>query len=240
MNKSDFLKKLAALLHILQEDEVRDILNEYEQHIDMKVAEGLTEAEAIRAFGSVEELATEILSAYHVKPDFKQKKENRVLHKVQDESKKALDQAGNAVKSAGTKTGSVFKRIWAGIKNICKKPFVFFAGLKDRWYSRKEQTTEVCVKKDEEKMSIGSKTGGFLRFIWEFCKRCIGFCIRCMYGCIFLCTGIVEAMTIVCVGILAVLLVLGYPVIGVTICVMGMAMSLFVITFYAAKKMRRR
>ena len=57
MNKSEFLKRLAALLHILQEDEVKDILDEYEQHIDMKMEGGMSEHDAIRDFGSVEELA---------------------------------------------------------------------------------------------------------------------------------------------------------------------------------------
>lgn len=240
MNKSEFLKKLAALLHILQEDEVRDILDEYEQHIDMRVAEGLTEAEAIRAFGSIEELASEILSAYHVKPDFKVKKENKVLQKMQDESKKALDQAGNAVKSAGTKTGSLFKGIWEGIKNFCKRPFVFLVETREKWKEKRHQEKEETKEQKEEKMSIGRKTGGFFHSIWEFCKSCIQFAIRCIYGCIFLCTGIVEAFTILCVGVLVVLLFLGYPVIGVTIAVVGTAMVLFVITFYAAKKMRRR
>ena len=38
MSKAEFLKRLEALLHMLEEDEVRDILNEYEQHIDMRVS----------------------------------------------------------------------------------------------------------------------------------------------------------------------------------------------------------
>ena len=74
MNKNDYLKRLAKLLHMLKEDEVNDIIVEYEQHIDMKIAEGMTEEDAVQAFGTVEELAADILDAYHVKPDFKEKK----------------------------------------------------------------------------------------------------------------------------------------------------------------------
>ena len=51
---------------ILEDEEQADILEEYTQHIDMKISTGLSEAEAIRDFGNVSELAAQILEAYHV------------------------------------------------------------------------------------------------------------------------------------------------------------------------------
>ena len=51
-------------------DRLRDILSEYEQHIDMKVKSGLSEEEAIADFGSLPELTAEILEAYHVRADY--------------------------------------------------------------------------------------------------------------------------------------------------------------------------
>ena len=51
MDKQGFLSRLEQSLSVLQEDELRDILNEYEQHIDMKMEKGLTEEEAIADFG---------------------------------------------------------------------------------------------------------------------------------------------------------------------------------------------
>lgn len=54
---------------MLADEEQEDILQEYEQHIEMKIEKGLSEEEAIRDFGSVRELAGEILEAYHVKLD---------------------------------------------------------------------------------------------------------------------------------------------------------------------------
>ena len=45
-------------------------MEEYEQHIDMKVQRGLTEEEAIADFGNVKELTAEILEAYHVRGDY--------------------------------------------------------------------------------------------------------------------------------------------------------------------------
>lgn len=74
MNKETFLQELRTHLQILEEREQQDILDEYAQHIDMKMQKGLSEEEAIRDFGSVRELAAEILEAYHVNPEFEQKK----------------------------------------------------------------------------------------------------------------------------------------------------------------------
>lgn len=74
MKKEDFLRELDSRLHILNEVERKDILDEYSQHIDLKIANGLSEEEAAGDFGDIKELASEILSAYNVnlkynKPD---------------------------------------------------------------------------------------------------------------------------------------------------------------------------
>lgn len=74
MNKEMFLEELRGYLQILEDQEQDDIIEEYAQHIDMKLQKGLREEEAIRDFGPVKALAAEILEAYHVKPDFQKKK----------------------------------------------------------------------------------------------------------------------------------------------------------------------
>lgn len=74
MDKKEFLSGLERSLSVLQEDELRDIISEYEQHIDMKQERGLTEEEAIADFGSLDELTAEILEAYHVRADYAVKK----------------------------------------------------------------------------------------------------------------------------------------------------------------------
>lgn len=68
MNKQEFLNELQSRIRILEEAEQQDILAEYAQHIDLRTAGGLSEEEAIRDFGNPEELAAEILEAYHVDP----------------------------------------------------------------------------------------------------------------------------------------------------------------------------
>lgn len=70
MDKKTFISKLEQALSVLQEEELRDIISEYEQHIDLKQESGLTEEEAIADFGSLDELTAEILEAYHVRADY--------------------------------------------------------------------------------------------------------------------------------------------------------------------------
>lgn len=69
-NKESFLKTLQSRLAVLEEAEQQDILAEYAQHIDLRVGSGLTEEEAIRDFGDIDQLTAEILGAYHVKPTY--------------------------------------------------------------------------------------------------------------------------------------------------------------------------
>ena len=63
MNKETFLEELRGYLRILEDQEQDDILEEYAQHIDMKLQKGLGEEEAISDFGPVKKLAAEILEA---------------------------------------------------------------------------------------------------------------------------------------------------------------------------------
>ena len=70
MDKKTFIRELKLALSVLKQEELDDIISEYEQHIDMKQANGLTEEDAIADFGSLNELAAEILEAYHVRADY--------------------------------------------------------------------------------------------------------------------------------------------------------------------------
>lgn len=74
MTKDEFLKKLELQLQLLNEEERSDILSEYEQHIEMKMSNGLTEEEAIEDFGDPDELIKEILEAYHLNTDYSRSK----------------------------------------------------------------------------------------------------------------------------------------------------------------------
>ena len=70
MNKSSFISKLKKNLKILDENEVKDIIDEYSEIIDEKIKNGKTEEEAIKDFGDVNELCKEILKAYKINPKY--------------------------------------------------------------------------------------------------------------------------------------------------------------------------
>lgn len=70
MTKEEFLKRLKTKLSILEESEVIDILEEYSEHIDEKIKSGTSESDAIKEFGNINELASDILSAYKVKGNY--------------------------------------------------------------------------------------------------------------------------------------------------------------------------
>ncbi|MEG1782255.1 MAG: DUF1700 domain-containing protein, partial [Oscillospiraceae bacterium] len=66
MNKHEFITKLNGKLFLLSESERLDIIDEYISHIELKVKDGKSESEAIKDFGDIDELADEILEAYHI------------------------------------------------------------------------------------------------------------------------------------------------------------------------------
>lgn len=103
-NKDSFLKELQSRLSVLEEAEQQDILAEYAQHIDLRVAGGLTEEEAVQDFGDIDQLAGEILSAYHVKATYQAPKE-----------KKRLPSPWPAIRRGASGVGGFFRRIGGGI-----------------------------------------------------------------------------------------------------------------------------
>lgn len=89
MNKKEFIDFLENRLSVLKKDERDDVINEYVQHIDNKLAEGMSEKEAVETLGNAEDLVREILSAYNVDPDYNKEAEseinsfvNNVFHQV--------------------------------------------------------------------------------------------------------------------------------------------------------------
>lgn len=69
MLKSEFLELLNQKLSLINDKEKEDIILEYGTYIDDKIANGVSEEEAVAGFGDVDELAKEILSAYKINTD---------------------------------------------------------------------------------------------------------------------------------------------------------------------------
>ncbi|MDE5540094.1 MAG: DUF1700 domain-containing protein, partial [Bacilli bacterium] len=69
MNKEEFLNKLRKKLSVLEDSEIEDIISEYRGYIEEKVNVGLTEEEATKELGDIDEIARDLLAAYKVKSE---------------------------------------------------------------------------------------------------------------------------------------------------------------------------
>lgn len=69
MSKKEFLNELRKKLKILKQEEIEDIIKEYESNIDEKIKSGVSEEDAIKNFGNIDELVKEILDAYKISTD---------------------------------------------------------------------------------------------------------------------------------------------------------------------------
>lgn len=236
MNKEKFLIELRKYLSILENQEQEDILAEYAQHIDMKMQKGLSEEEAIRDFGSMEELASEILEAYHVKPEFRRK---GIMLKLPGPGTGKADMGEGFLKRGfrwiRMKTACAVRRVgqgflWIGRK--CRaaarwlgKPF---AGRKGR-AGRREKENDIIMEETQKKKS-GSVFGTAGRGIVGICRWCRAFCVfwlkfmwnaGWMIFCLF-CAG-AALIILMGVGAIPVFLVQGYPFVGFfIICVGGL------------------
>ena len=62
MNKQEFFRQLRAVLSRLPQDEIEERITFYSEMIDDRMEEGLSEAEAVAAVGSIEEIFGQIVS----------------------------------------------------------------------------------------------------------------------------------------------------------------------------------
>lgn len=151
MDKRTFIAELEQSLSVLQEKELKDIIGEYEQHIDMKVQSGLSEEEAIADFGSLAELSAEILEAYHVRADYAAgangKKEKKFSFAEGEKAgKEILQQTGEACVKTGKSTMRGLRRVGAwlwGVLLFWKVQIVRpFAWAGRKWTSYREERAE--------------------------------------------------------------------------------------------------
>ena len=94
MNKEEFLKKLKRELSILNDKEKEDIIGEYKDTIEEKVKHGQSEEDAVKDFGDLDELVSEILAAYKINPKYNHKEEGS-FSKMTEEGEKLIKKGAN-------------------------------------------------------------------------------------------------------------------------------------------------
>lgn len=130
MKKQEFLNKLRKELDVLEDKEIDDIISEYAGYIEEKVSRGLTEEEAVKELGDINEIVNDLLAAYKVK-----QKDNNYINRFINKVSLALDHFLNELSN---KSGKDILKITIEIGLIillillCKIPFLLVKDL--GWY----------------------------------------------------------------------------------------------------------
>ncbi len=225
-NKEAFLKELQSRLAVLQESERRDILDEYAQHIDLRMAGGLTEEEAIRDFGDMDQLTAEILEAYHVDPEFG-KSARKAVPDPRPALKKGASEAGSWFKRQGTRLKASFTRVGGRFSAAFHRWSAWLRGLFHR--EKKEVDPETAAAREEERQmerserqekrsELRQRAGVSVRKAGGGLGRACLWLVRLAWNvCLLLCAlpfGALALLALVGLGFLLVLLTQGYPLIG--------------------------
>lgn len=278
MDKQEFLNGLKKHIGILDEGEQRDILDEYTQHIDMKMQRGLSEEEAIRDFGNLEELAADILEAYHVNPDYSK---TSGPNPAASEGRRGFHMmravCGKAARAAWYFVSHTFPHVLgAGTCKLAEGiafPFKKLWNLLKKWrVRRREHGDSICIEdknaggditgylndtakkekkfnfsfqwpfREKKKETRGKKQmetrGSGILFVWKRFWSNIGggimWCLRwCWNILVFftaICLGISAFLSILTFGMSFVFMIAGYPFIGITVAVFGMAVCMVTLT----------
>lgn len=221
MNKTEFLNELRTNVTMLEDDEQNDIINEYSQHIDMKVQDGMTEAEAIDDFGPLDELVGEILAAYHVKAP--EKSTPSTASSFIDGGKQMADAAMDATKRGYSKLKVVAHQAIEKGKDKASAAAEYDFDLDPIMKSAGKHTRKAA--------SVTKRTA--IR-LWGICavlaKNCARWCWNGLVILTSLCCLLGAACLIFSFGFSIVLLVQGYPLGGVTVALLGASVSLTCLT----------
>lgn len=255
MNKEIFLQKLSNYLAVLDEKEQQDILDEYTQHIDMKMKEGMSEEEAIRDFGDMKELAADILEAYHVNPRFEEQQTKDVpslktASRVVKRGKGILKRAKGVLQRGASLLGKGIGRCCHFLAACIKKPCFWLAGIWNKVFRHSDEplresafVQEKTAEKRAETAPGSRQKEGIIQRSWRFlcrlCRTVWNFFISCLKWCrnllmigFSLFVMAAALFFLFCFGTVVVLAVAGYPLTGILLACLGALLSLSSLTFF--------
>ena len=232
MNKQEFLMELQSRIHILAETEQQDILAEYAQHIDLRTAAGLSEEEAIRDFGDLGQLASEILEAYHVDPAHLPPEQVRTsrLEGASAAMRRAGSRGAGFLRRLGHGIAAGFRRFGRGITSLFSR---CGAALKQLFHRRPGPAISSTASVKEE---LPVKTTSKVRPVLSSTRQAAGRAFRAMgrffvhllrlaWNLLMVLCAIPFAaagmLALISIGLLLVLLIQGYPLAGVLLCCLG-------------------
>mgnify|MGYP002538310408 CR=1 FL=1 len=146
MNKTEFLNELEKRIRVLDKNEINDILGEYSQHIDMRKESGLSEEDAIKDFGDMDELASEILEAYHVNPEYdKELKDSGIGKKAEALAEEITSSVGGPLRKLFVKCKELIIKIYLWAKVMISKAASHIVIIKEKKNEKKQRYYFDCV-----------------------------------------------------------------------------------------------
>ena len=203
MLKKEFLKELEDRLQMLNEKERKDMIEEYSQHISMRMESGMKEEEAIDDFGNIDDLIAEILDAYHLDPEYEVKNKGRngktgvadLLPKDFFEKRKKKSKERDLKKN---------KRVEA----------------MERFKENTGQKTENIANKAIK------TSGNAISWSWDKVKKLFWIFVKIILVFLVLPAAFTDVAGLVGLGTLSVMAFQGYPVIGCAIGALGTVLSM--------------
>lgn len=254
MDKAAFLVRLQKNIGMLDDEEQKDIIDEYAQHIDMKVSEGMSEDEAIEDFGNFEDFVREVLSAYHVKAPFDQAAPSgdgadRVgtvplaREAARGAARAGVKVAGDVVASArcgARRLGEIASRMVMGASSSVRGAVVKASDSTDAVLSEDASGEHGAFRDAAARSSRPGLAGTVL-------EGCGAICIagaRWMWnGAVAVAVASMGLFALLClfsIGVGAVLLGQGYPVFGLTIVATGVSACALACTYLISRLFMRK
>lgn len=264
MDKATFLVQLQKNIGMLDDDEQKDIIDEYSQHIDMKVSGGMTEAEAIEDFGDFNEFVREVLNAYHVKAPFDQED---AVEAAATASPTAGDRLDDAVRGGAQAAGRAVDATKRGARKMASAVTGAAGKFSDRAKEAVSQASAARAEARAEAAASGveadrdgsesraaaasgtsrgmiAEVGGMARSFggvcWNVAKTAARWCWNFAVACLMASGGFMALVSLFCLGLGVVFLVQGYPVAGLTIAAAGCSMAFAAISFLLSRLIMRR
>ena len=167
MTKEEFITKLRNKISMLEKSEVDDIISEYEGFIDEKMASGMSEKEAVKSLGNIDEIASDLKSAYKINNDSNGDSAKELVDVILNKVTNAIDVTIKAFekKSAGDILVMIIKVILLLVLiRVCKFPVDVLLDIANDTF-----------------MILGSVVGNFLYYIFSFVVNVIYFILAVMF-----------------------------------------------------------
>lgn len=245
MTKKDFLKELETRLQMLDEKEREDIIEEYSQHIGMRMESGMKEEEAIDDFGDMNDLIAEILEAYHLDPEYEVKSRERRgktgvtdllptdflgkrTRRVRESKIKGYQEAerNNRFKTKGYREAERDNRFKTRGYQETERDNCFKANGNQGTESENRFQVKQGRKVEEIADKAVKTSGHAISWSWDKIKKLFYIFIKVVLVCLVFPAIFLDLTGLFGLGTLGVMAFRGYPVVGCIIIAFGAVMSM--------------